>query len=361
MQLALDHAVVQLAALIRLAAVAALEQRVRAEQILLHRAVFRRSAEVGVQLFRLLQVQQTLTVRRIGKQYTRIAVIALGRVRTLEKHRVSYTGLARVLDGQLHTVRVDVAADDIEFSVRLGKVERTLARLLPDRPVKAAPLLRVKAAQQTGRTALRDHGRLNRNRARAAERVEERVASAPARQLDHSRRQRLTERRRVAVGAVAALVQTGTRGIEVQLGYVVHDGELNLILFADLVKPGLTVLCAQARYDCLFDDLLAVRNRVQRRVEAVTLDRKCAVRRNELLPRECFYALEQLVERFGFECADADEHTLGAPQVQVRPCKRVFVTGEQHAAVFRVNIGQPAAEAQFVRDDALQPEQGRAA
>ena len=90
----------------------------------------------------------------------------------------------------------------------------------------------------------------------------------------------------------------------------------------------------------------------------MTLDRKGAVRRNELLPRECFYALEQLIERFGFECADADEHALGAPQVQVRPCERVLVTGEQHAAVFRVNIGQPAAEAQFVRDDALQPEQG---
>ena len=81
MQLALDHAVVQLAALIRLAAVAALEQRVRTKQILLHRTVFCRSAEVGVQFFRLLQVQQTLTVRRIGKQYARIAVIALGRVR----------------------------------------------------------------------------------------------------------------------------------------------------------------------------------------------------------------------------------------------------------------------------------------
>ena len=93
----------------------------------------------------------------------------------------------------------------------------------------------------------------------------------------------------------------------------------------------------------------------------MTLDRKCAVRRNELLPRECFYALEQLIERFGFECADADEHALGAPQVQVRPCERVLVTGEQHAAVFRVYVGQPAAEAQLVRDDALQPEQGWAA
>ena len=68
MQLALDHAVIQLAALIRLAAVATFEQRVRTKQILLHRTVFCRSAEVGVQLFRLLQVQLALTVPLLGKQ-----------------------------------------------------------------------------------------------------------------------------------------------------------------------------------------------------------------------------------------------------------------------------------------------------
>ena len=94
-------------------------------------------------------------------------------------------------------------------------------------------------------------------------------------------------------------------------------------------------------------------------VQTVTLDRKCAVRRNELLPRERLDALEQLVEGLCLECADADEHALGAPQVQVRPCERVLVTGEQHTAVFRVYVGQPAAEAQLVRDDALQPEQGQ--
>ena len=93
----------------------------------------------------------------------------------------------------------------------------------------------------------------------------------------------------------------------------------------------------------------------------MTLDRECTVRRDELFPRERLDALEQLVECLCLECADADEHALGAPQVQVRPCERVLVTGEQHAAVFRVHVGQPAAEAQLVRDDTLQPEQGRAA
>ena len=198
MQLALDHAVVQLAALIRLAAVARSNSGSGLSRycliglffVALPRSAYSFSA----------CCKSSRRVRRIGKQYARIAVIALGRVRALEKHRVGYTGLARVLDGQLHAVRVDVAADDIEFipawqSSFLAPVARQTSK---------APLLRISNGKETGRTALRDHGCLNRNRARAAERVEERVASAPARQLDHSRRQRLTERRRVAVGAVAA-------------------------------------------------------------------------------------------------------------------------------------------------------------
>ncbi len=121
MQLALDHAVIQLAALIRLAAVATFEQRVELSRYCFIGLFFVARPRSAYSFFRLLQVQQTLTVRRIGKQYAHIAVIALGRVRALEKHRVGYTGLARVLDGQLHAVRIDVAADDIEFSVRLGR------------------------------------------------------------------------------------------------------------------------------------------------------------------------------------------------------------------------------------------------
>ncbi len=68
---------------------------------------------------------------------------------------------------------IDVAADDIEFSVRLGKVERSLARACCQTDLsKQLHFLRIKSgAADRARTALRDHGRLNRNRARAAERV----------------------------------------------------------------------------------------------------------------------------------------------------------------------------------------------
>ena len=66
------------------------------------------------------------------------------------------------------------------------------------------------------------------------------------------------------LGPVAPLVEPLAGGVQVERRGVLDDGELNLIFFTDLVKPGLTVLCAQARYNRLFDDLLAVRNRVQR-------------------------------------------------------------------------------------------------
>ena len=140
-----------------------------------------------------------------------------------------------------------------------------------------------------------------------------------------------------------------------------HDGELDLILRAVLLKPALAVFLRQARNDRLLDDLLAVRDGMQRRVQAVSLDRKCAVRRDEFLPRQRLHAFEKLVERLCAERAQSDEHALCAAQIKIRPRKRALVTLEKYTAVFRTHICQPAAEAQLVRDDALKPEQCRAA
>ena len=156
-------------------------------------------------------------------------------------------------------------------------------------------------------------------------------------------------------------MQTGARGVEVDFRRVVHDGELDLILRAALLKPALAVFLGKARNDRLLDDLLTVRNGMQRRVQAVSLDRKCAVRRDEFLPRQRLHAFEKLVERLCAERAQSDEHALCAAQIKVRPRKRALVTLEKYTAIFRTYIGQLAAEAKLVRDDALKPEQRRAA
>ena len=156
-------------------------------------------------------------------------------------------------------------------------------------------------------------------------------------------------------------MQTGARGVEVDFRRVVHDGELDLILRAALLKPALAVFLGKARNDRLLDDLLTVRNGMQRRVQAVSLDRKCAVRRDEFLPRQRLHAFEKLVERLCAERAQSDEHALCAAQIKVRPRKRALVALEKYTAVFRAYIGQLAAEAKLVRDDALKPEQRRAA
>lgn len=92
MKFALYHAVIQLAALVRRSAVAALEQRVRAEDILLHGGILCCAAECGVKLLRLLLVKKALTVGRVGEQNAAAAVIALCRVRLLEEYRTRNAG-----------------------------------------------------------------------------------------------------------------------------------------------------------------------------------------------------------------------------------------------------------------------------
>ncbi len=101
MQLALDHAVIQLAALIRLAAVATFEQRVRTKQILLHRTVFVARPRSAYS-FSACCKSSNVTVRRIGKQYAHIAVIALWSRPRARKTPLATPAL-RVLDGQLRT------------------------------------------------------------------------------------------------------------------------------------------------------------------------------------------------------------------------------------------------------------------
>ena len=120
MKFALYHAVIQLAAFVCRTAVATFKERVRAENILLHRRIFRRTAERRIKLLCLLLVEQPLTVGRIGEQDTAAAVIALRRVRLLEEYRACDACLVGIRDRQLDAFRVDVAADNIKTGGRIS-------------------------------------------------------------------------------------------------------------------------------------------------------------------------------------------------------------------------------------------------
>ena len=100
---------------------------------------------------------------------------------------------------------------------------------------------------------------------------------------------------------------------------------------------------------------------MQRGIQAVPLDREGAVFRNKLLPRQRAHAFKQRVKRLRRERAQADQHPFGAPQVKVRPGKRIFIPLKQHTSVFRAYFGQPAAKPQLICNNAFQPEQRRAA
>lgn len=77
------------------------------------------------------------------------------------------------------------------------------------------------------------------------------------------------------------------------------------------------VAAPQALDHRLFDDALARGHAGQRAGKAAALYRKGGVRGHQLLPRDCGYAVKQLIERGDGESFQEDQHTLStaAPQV----------------------------------------------
>ena len=108
-------------------------------------------------------------------------------------------------------------------------------------------------------------------------------------------------------------MQTGARRIQIQLGRIVHDGELNLVFCPGFLKPALMIGLFQPGHDRFLDDALTVRHGMQHGIQAVAFYREGTVPRDELLPRQGAYALEQIVERLGAKGAQPDQHPFCTP------------------------------------------------
>lgn len=201
MKFALYHAVIQLAAFVCRTAVATFKERVRAENILLHRRIFRRTAERRIKLLCLLLVEQPLTVGRIGEQDTAAAVIALRRVRLLEEYRACDACLVGIRDRQLDAFRVDVAADNIKTAAASAMQSASSRACCHTFLSKQLHFSASKRRSRPGSAALRDHRSLDGDRARTAERIEERLSAAPACELDHCSGERLAQRARALLFA----------------------------------------------------------------------------------------------------------------------------------------------------------------
>ena len=343
--IALDHAVVELALFVRRSAEAALELRVAGQ----HQRPpsggegAPRLAEGAVQRLRLLPLQQPLAVGRVGDQLAVGAVtVEAGGIRHLEADAVVHAGLAGVVTGDVDGPGVDVAAPYIIVAVELP-VLGLVRRVQPALRGQEGPLLGIEPAVQAGGAVFGDEGGLDGDGAAAAERVAERVFAPVAAQRHQRRRQRLPQGRFHAHGAVATLIQALAGGVQADGHIVLHDGEADLMLRPRLRELGYAVVGGHAVHHRLFDDALTGGDGVELGVDGVALHGEGGVQGQVFLPGHGLRALEQLLEAAGGEAGQHGDDPCAAAQVHVEAGAVCPSALAEDAAIFRLDIGKAQA------------------
>ena len=118
-------------------------------------------------------------------------------------------------------------------------------------------------------------------------------------------------------------------------------------------------MSTQSGDDRFLDDLLTVGHTVQFGIQCMSLNRKCRIYRQKILPWNRLNAFKQLVKRIRPERCQTNQHALGAAQIHICPDQCIFIAGKQDAAVFRAYIGQLTAETQLIGNNSFQSEQCR--
>ena len=156
--------------------------------------------------------------------------------------------------------------------------------------------------------------------------------------------------------AIAALVQPVAGGIQTQRDLILHHGKLHLIAGAGLREPLDPVDRFQPLDDGLLDDLLAVRYGKELGIEAVALDGKGPVARDDRLPGQGAGALKELVEAQCGKAAQLQQHALTDAQIDVGAGDGLRAAAEIDAPVFGGHVLQIHAP-QLVGDRPLQTQQ----
>ena len=315
-------------------------------------------AEGSVEALCVLLLHHALAVGRIADHDARLAgQIHLGGIAVTEGDAVSNTGLSCVGDGKADALGVVVGAQDLVLALEF-LVLCFSANVAPNIGGAPGECLAHEAAVHTGSLITGNQSSLDGNGTGTAEGIPEELAAAITGQHDHSGSQSFTQRCIVADGTVAALVEAGTGGIQVQSDLVSHDGKLQLILGAGFGQPAYTVLFTQTAGSGFLDDGLAVGNGHQLGVQAVALDGELAILGDEIFQIGAVNALEQLFEGGSLEGCQHQQNTLAGTQADVCLGHGTLVTGEEDAAVFDPDIFNIQA-AQFVAGDAFQTKKTR--
>ena len=261
-----------------------------------------------------------------------------------------HTGQLGIGVGQRHGGGVDVVTEGLKTDIQLGFGQSLLALLRPDGRRHEAVPLGGKAALQAGGDVHGLLGRFNEQSAAAAEGVFHKAVAADTAQVGDGRRQRLADGGLHGVAAVAALVQTVAGGVQHDLADVLAQHEADLILRTGLRQNGGVVFGHQSLDHGLLDDALAGGHTGQLAVQGRTGDGEGRIGREQLLPGDGIYPIEQLIEGGGRVGVQQQHDALNGAQVEVCGCDHLRTALKGQAAV---------ADPDVLRADAAQLEVGR--
>ena len=301
-----------------------------------------RAAEGTVELARLLALEKALSVGRVRHDAAvQPAPVEARRVVDFKFHNVIDLGKLCVVLREGNGVGVDVSAPDLILAVEF-LIHRLVGCVEPEHFVERRPVLRGKAAVEPRCAVARDERGFNGDGAAAAEGVTERVATIVVRELDHCGGERFLEGGRHALGAVAALVESLTRGVEPDGDFVLHDGKAHLIApprFGKLRDDA--VGSAQALHDRLFHDRLAGGHGVERRVDGVAHHGELPLAGDPVLPVHRAHALKERFEIRRAELVQNQNDARAAAQVEVEARDVARFAAAENAAVLDAHVRKP--------------------
>ena len=213
----------------------------------------------------------------------------------------------------------------------------------------------VMVARQAGRPAQRDPCCLDRQRARAAQRIDERRVGLPAALQDQPGGQSFVERGLGLDRPVAALVQRLARAIEAEHRLVLMDVQVEAdhrFVDVDAGPP------AAPRHELVADGVLGLEGRIlgvrDPRVADVAVHRQRVLGREVLGPVDGLHGFVQFFRRGDRDVKDGLQNADGGAQPEVGLVKDGPLPGKGNTAAARVDVDRPEP-AQFVRQDCFQP------
>ena len=356
-QLAGDHAIVHLAALVGALAVVGFKVHVSGDSVHTGAGVrLHLTAQGAGQLGRALNGAHALTVRGI-RQHD--GLLLCGKIRHIGHFKVAalfHTGQLGIGVGQRHGGGVDIISKGLEAHIQLGLGQGLLALLGPHSGGHKAVAFGSKAALEARCDVHGLLGGLNEQGAAAAEGVLHQAVPAHAAQVGDGSGQRLADGGLHGVAAVAALVQALAGGVQHDLAHVLAQHEADLVLGAALRQHGGVVLGHQALDHSLFDDALAGGHAGKLAVQRGAGDRERRIRRQQILPGDAVHAVEQLIKGGRLVAGQQQHHALHGAQVQVGCRDHLRTAGEGQAAVIHSDVLRADA-VQFKFCGGLAPEE----